>query len=331
VKIARSVSNVVAFCVAILIGGVVGLAPSVARAAGGAGGCGAVLTGTFLQPSYSVFAWSATRYQQELGDMRAVGIRTVIDQWTVDMDAAQAYYPDPATWYPEYVDMVGPLLSAARSNQMGVWLGLGNVYSWQAHAGDYQFLSNQLYVDEQTADQLWARYPGQIAGWYVSNEVDDSLLANPSLVAPMTWFFSTLAAYLHTHDGSLKVMTSPTYSGLHESTAAFASSARAVMGTLDVLNVQDGGGSGYIHATNINDWFSALSAALYGTRTALWQDADMYNLGAPMAPATLQGDLQATCGYAAARTGFSFTTQMGPRDIGTSYYYNAYKAYVSSL
>jgi hypothetical protein len=30
--------------------------------------------------------------------MRAVGIHTVIDQWTVDMDAKQAYYPDPATW-----------------------------------------------------------------------------------------------------------------------------------------------------------------------------------------------------------------------------------------
>lgn len=52
--------------------------------------------------------------------MRAGGIHTVIDQWTVDMDANQAYYPDPAGWYPEYVDMVGPLLSAARSNQMSV-------------------------------------------------------------------------------------------------------------------------------------------------------------------------------------------------------------------
>ncbi|MGH9124799.1 MAG: DUF4434 domain-containing protein [Acidimicrobiales bacterium] len=314
-----------------LFAGLVGLAPSTAHAASGGNGCGATLTGTFLQPSYSVFAWSATRYQQELGNMRTVGIRNVIDQWTVDMDANQAYYPDPVTWYPEYADMVGALLSAARSNQMGVWLGLGNVYAWQAHAGDYQFLSNQLYVDERTADQLWARYPGQVAGWYVSNEVDDGLLANPSLVAPMTWFFSSLAAYLHTHDGDLKVMTSPTYSGLHESTAAFASSAQAVMGSLDVLNVQDGGGSGYIRAANISDWFSALSAALYGTGTALWQDADMYSPGGPMAPATLQSDLQATCGDAAARTGFSFSTQMDPLDLKTSYFYNAYKNYVSSL
>jgi len=47
-----------------------------------------------------------------------------------------------------------------------------------------------------------------------------------------------------------------------------------------------------------------------------------------MAPAQLQTDLKATCGYAVARTGFSLTTQMGPADLGTTFYYDADKAYV---
>ncbi len=293
-------------------------------------GCRATLGGTFLQPSSPVFAWTATRYQQELGEMRDVGIRTVIDQWTVDMDADQAYYPTPANGYPAGANMVGSLLSAAGPLHLGVWLGLGNVYDWQAHASDSTWLTTQLNADEQIADQLWALYRGKFTGWYVSNEVNDVLLSTPAAVAPMTSFFTALAQYLHTNDGDLPVMTSPTYSGLNESTAQFAQSVKNVLGAVDVLNVQDGGGSGYIAPSDITNWFSALSADLAGTRTALWQDADMYaSTGGPMAPAQLQADLQATCGYASSRTGFSFSTQMGPLDVGTNTYYNAYQAYAT--
>ena len=165
----------------------------------------------------------------------------------------------------------------------------------------------------------------------MSNEVDDVLLSTPAAIGPMTSYFSRLTGYLHTHAGNLPVMTSPTYSGLRQSPAQFAQSAKAVLGTVDVLNVQDGGGSGYIGPSDITNWFSALSAALAGTGTALWQDADMYDSpSGPMGPARLQADLKATCGYVANRTGFSFTTQMSPASLGTSYYYDAYKAYVSS-
>lgn len=227
--------------------------------------------------------------------------------------------------------MVSPLVASAGLLHMDLWLGLGNVYNWQAHATDQAWLYNQLYVDERTADQLWALYPGRISGWYVSNEVNDALLSTPAAVGPMQWFFAALATYLHTHDGNLKVMTSPTYSGLHQSPAWFAQSVKSVLGSVDVLNVQDGGGAGYIGPANITDWFSALSAALAGTRTALWQDADMYaSSGGPMHISRLGADLKATCGYAVGRTGFSFTTQMGPADLGTRRYYDAYRTYAAA-
>ncbi|MCA1671657.1 MAG: DUF4434 domain-containing protein [Actinobacteria bacterium] len=289
------------------------------------------MTSTFLQPSWVVFSWSAARYDRELSDMRGVGIRSVIAQWTVDMDANEAYYAAPADWYARGADMVGSLLASAGRHQMSVWLGLGNVYDWQSHAADEAWLENQLRVNQRIADQLWALYPGKIAGWYISNEVDDLLLSTPAAIGPMTSFFTRLTDYLHTHAGKLPVMTSPTYSGLRQSPAQFAQSVKKVLGAVDVLNVQDGGGSGYIGPSDISNWFSAMSAALAGTRTALWHDADMYaSPSGPMDPARLQANLKATCGYVAARTGFSFTTQMSPASLGTSYYYDAYKAYVSS-
>jgi hypothetical protein len=289
--------------------------------------CRPLMSATFLQPSYAIFPWSATRYSSELSDMTAIGISSVVLQWSVDMDAHQSYYPTTSTAYPTYTDMVGTLTTTAAAKGVSVWLGLGNVYAWQSHAGDRQWLAGQLAVDEHIADELWARYPNRFAGWYVSNEVDDTLLANATTAGNIQWFFTTLSAYLHTHDGARKVMTSPTYSGLHESTTQFAASVRQTLAGVDVLNVQDGGGSGYIGATDIAHWFGALHDALAGTRVTLWQDADMYVPGGPMPPAQLQGDLTATCGLAAARSGFSFTTQLGPRDLGTAYYYDAYAAF----
>ena len=62
-------------------------------------------------------------------------------------------------------------------------------------------------------------------------------------------------------------MTSPTYSGMQQSVAQFATSAKAVLGRVDVLNVQDGGGSGYIAPSDITNWFGAL-ANVFGSVAA---------------------------------------------------------------
>ena len=306
------------------------LIPAASSPVQAATGCRAKMSSTFLQPSWPVFSWSDARYDQELKSMKSVGITSVIDQWTVDMDANMAHYASPAGWYPQGgADMVGKLMASAGRQGMSVWLGLGNVYDWQSHATDYAFLQNQLYVDIQTANHLYALYPGKIKGWYISNEVDDHLLANPAAVAPMRWFFSELANYLHTHIGNLPVMASPRYSGLQLSPAQFAQGIKNVHGSLDVVNVQDSGGSGYIKSTDITNWFTALAGAFRGTRTAVWSNADMFDSpSGPMAPTKLQANLNATCGLVAANSGFSFTTQMSPISLGSSTWYNAYRSYV---
>jgi hypothetical protein len=294
--------------------------------------CQPLLSATFLQPSFAVFGWSSARYDTELADMAGAGINTVILQWTVDMDGRHSYYPTASTAYPPAADLVGPLLAAADKHRAKVWLGLGNVSAWQAHAGDDAWLASQVTVDEHIADELNRAYPNRFAGWYISNEVDDSQLSSAATSRSIQHFLSTLTAYLHTRDGRHPVMSSPTYSGLHESTDAFAASVRTVMGSVDVLNVQDGGGSGYIAPSDITNWFRSLHDALTKTSVQLWQDADMYGpSGGPMAPLALQNDLRATCGLVAARSGFSFTSQMGPADLGTSAFYDAYRTFRTTV
>jgi hypothetical protein len=290
-----------------------------------------VISATFLQPSSTTIPWTVQQYQREIALERAVGITGIIDQWTVDEDANQAYYPDPATWYPRGGDMTDPLLTAAGQAGDTVWLGLASVSAWQAHAADSSWLSNQLYVDERTADQLYSQYKaaGAFEGWYIPFEVSDQQLTAAD-AGPVGSFFSSLAAYLHSHDGDKPVMTSPTYEHLTMSPAQFAAGVERALGSFDVINVQDSGGSGYETPADITNWFTALHGVLAGTGTALWDDTDMFsaaNHGGPMSPAQLQADLKAAAGLVSGYSGFSFTTQMDPGLIGTSSYYDAYRAY----
>ncbi|HXP58751.1 MAG TPA: DUF4434 domain-containing protein [Streptosporangiaceae bacterium] len=291
-----------------------------------------VMSSTFLQPSGTTIPWTAKQYQSEITLERAAGITGIIDQWTIDEDANQAYYPDASGWYPRGDDMTDPLLSAAGSAGDTVWLGLANVSAWQSHAGDASWLSNQLYVDEQTADQLYRLYGSNkaVKGWYVPFEVSDQQLGSSADAAAMKSFFTSLTTYLHSHDGDQPVMTSPTYEHLTESPAQYASSAASVLGGFDVINVQDSGGSGYEQPSDITNWFTALHKALAGTRSALWDDPDLFsasNKGGPMTPSQLQANLKAAAGLVSAYSGFSFTTQMDPNLIGTSSYYSAYQTY----
>jgi hypothetical protein len=96
---------------------------------------------------------------------------------------------------------------------------------------------------------------------------------------------------------------------------------KSVLGSFDVIDVQDSGGSGYEQPSDIKNWFTALHKALAGTSSALWDDPDMFsatNHGGPMTPTQLQANLKAASGQVSAYSGFSFTTQMDPNLIGTS-------------
>lgn len=295
----------------------------------------AVMTSTFIQPSVNAkdptINWTQAQYSQDFQRMTGAGIRSVVVQWTVDQDANQAYYPSSAGWYPQASNMVGTIMSAAQATNVSqVWLGLANTYDWQAHASDSSWLYNQLYADEKTADQLYALYGSKVTGWYVSDEVNDKLLSTSADVGPMTWFFSSLTSYLHSHDGDKPVMESPTYANLTESPAQFAASCQRVLGSLDVLNVQDSGGSGYEQPSDIKNWFTALHNQFSGSTTAIWDNPDLFSADGPIPSAQLQADLKATAGLVSSYSGFEFITQLDPTIVGTASNLNAYKSYAQT-
>ena len=91
----------------------VALTPLAATSASAATAAAPVMSTAFLQPSGTTIGWTAKQYQSEISLERAAGITGIIDQWTIDEDANQAYYPDASGWYPRSGDMTDPLLSAA--------------------------------------------------------------------------------------------------------------------------------------------------------------------------------------------------------------------------
>lgn len=295
-----------------------------------------IMTGTFIQESPTIDTWTGSRWDEEMTDMDAVGIKTLILQWSLDEDDQKVLYPGPpvpnipgtSTPYligPDYVDN---LLFHANAHGDQVWLGLSNFGAWQSHAGDATWLGQQLALSEQVADELYSLFGSNAAfvGWYIPFEIDALLLSTPADITPMTNYFTSLINYLHTHYPSKLVMVSPTYSinGVLLSPTSYATALKPVVAGVDVINLQDGG-STQTPAT-ISSYFAALKTALTGTGTALWSNPDMFGTSGPMPSAQLQANIQAAAPYVSKITGFSFPTQMGPHDISSSAYDN-YKTY----
>jgi hypothetical protein len=288
--------------------------------------CPATMAGTFLPPSWAS-SWSLSRFAQDIDSMNGVGINTVILQDSIDLDAKVAYFPNPPAGYPSGPNVAGDVIQEAAIHHTKVVLGLANSNTWATNAGNQAWLANDLRTDESLADDLYASYHGSFAGWYIPNEVDDYLLATPSEVTPTTWFFNSLAGYLHTHDGDLTVMASPFFQNTWQTASQFADGVRHMFADVDIVNLQDGAGEGR-SAPAVTSLFGAVAAALSGSRIQLWDDPDMYLMGVgPMPPGHLQSDLQATCSLARQWTGFAYSTQMDPVGVGTSYYYDAYRSY----
>ncbi|MGW2399613.1 DUF4434 domain-containing protein [Kitasatospora sp. NPDC001664] len=282
---------------------------------------------TFYQPHTSGSdGWDTARWNLELSQIAAAGIGTVIVQSTVD-DGGVASYPAKAL--PKGADVTTPLLGAASANGVKVWLGLAGPGYWgfYQNAADPAYTAQLLARQKSVAAELTSRYPGRIAGWYVPQEVDDALLLDPAKVAGARAYYTDLVAYLQSTTG-LRVMASPFYLGGRLDPGQFAWRLGALFNPtrINVLAVQDGGGNGY-GADQIGRYFHALR---YVLRPALWTNADMYDMalgGGPMQPAKLQANLTAVQPYVSGYTGYSFTTQLGPWDLGTFAYYDAYRAY----
>lgn len=290
---------------------------------------------SFFQPGSgggNNLTWSQARYNTEVQQMKDVKTTDIIIQWTIN--DRTSYYPSGNSWYTMAQDMVGRTIEAQRAtgSQGKVWLGLALplYWDWYVNAGDPTWIQNLLAQQKAIATELAQKYPGKLAGLYIPQEVDDALLVDAAKTNGARTYYTGLVA--HIHSLGLKAMTSPFYAGKRLTPAAWGPAVKSLFGAtgIDVLNMQDGGGDPNVSDAEIVQYFSATKNSLAGTGVSLWVDHDMYQGSSPAPPADLQSRLKALAPYVSVATGFQFMAHMGPTDLGTSTYYDAYKTYVFS-
>lgn len=282
--------------------------------------------------------------------MYQLGITSVILQWTADPFQNTAYYPSP-TIANNTGQLVPKLFTAAAqtSPAMKVWLGLaqydgtngndyGNFYYNNVNPGTGYNLGAFLTFQKLVANELHTLYGSNIAGFYISQEIDGHYAAGSTACATAASYYQSLTSYLHTTFPGVPVLVSPMYADLSLTASQFASAITQMFVSgggntkPDFIAVQTGSGDASIGANDItpaqiDSYFSAIATALSGTGIQLWCNNDMYNgSGTPLATSDLQAAMAAAAPYVSSYTGFSFTSQMSPQGLGSSTVYNAYLA-----
>jgi hypothetical protein len=100
----------------------------------------------------------------------------------------------------------------------------------------------------------------------------------------------------------------------------------------DVIALQSGAGDASIGDNSmtpaqITSYFAAVWTAIAETGIHLWENCDMYSgSGGPLATSDLAASMTAAAPYVSHYTGFSFTSQMSPQNLGQSTTYTSYIA-----
>ncbi len=247
------------------------------------------LQGTFLQLTEAHGRWTRPQWESLFADLRALGLRRLIVQWTVHDDTA--FYPSalhrsvPAPPLPV-------LLELADRDRVEVVVGLASDSRyWEAIARDARlvevYLRRLRLRSEGVARELAPLVRGHVsfAGWYVTEEVDDVSWLEPERRL-------LLAGHLRDLTASLKRMTPgatvtvSSFSNAHCDPEALESFWKALLAEapLDVVLFQDGVGAQKMDLVHLPLYLAAMERAVEGSGRRLGVVVELFEQvgGAPV-------------------------------------------------
>ena len=225
------------------------------------------LTGSFLQPLAQHAGWSQADWDVLMADLAAVGVRNLYLQWT-KLDDFTVFDESPGE--PVEPALLDRVLRASAANGVNVWLGL--VYSptyWErVQRGPDQlavYLKRHRVAVRDLAGQLQNRVGGHpaVAGWYVTEEVDD-----------VNWWASDKRQLFRDH---LRALTAELraiaparpiaisgFTSLTLDPEAYAALWRGLIAAsgVDLVLFQDGGGVGTLSPAESDLYLTALAPAV---------------------------------------------------------------------
>ena len=136
------------------------------------------VSGTFIQLNRQSAAYSTAQWQALLTRMRAVGIDTLIIQWTAESPVL--YFKDKDLAFKEQYDAIERLMEAARGMRFSIFLGLQNDPSfWKEITARDKALRDYFLVRQAQNERVQAALLKAFGkrddwvGYYIPDEIDD--------------------------------------------------------------------------------------------------------------------------------------------------------------
>jgi uncharacterized protein DUF4434 len=245
------------------------------------------LQGTFLQLTAAHGRWARPQWESLFADLKALGLRRLVVQWTVHDDTA---------FYPSAVHRSVPspplplLLELADRDRVEVVLGLASDSRWwEAIARDARlvevYLRRLRLRSEGVARELapLVRGHASFAGWYLPEEVDDVTWLGPERRHLLAGHLRDLAASLKRATPGATVTVS-SFSGAHCDPEALESFWKALLAEapLDVVLFQDGVGALKMDLVHLPLYLSAMQRAVEGSGRSLGVVVELFEqVGGP--------------------------------------------------
>lgn len=270
------------------------------------------VSGIFIAPELISDATQA-EWNDTVAAMADIGIDTLIVQYCLQTDplnGRQAYFPysvgdtaADAASHPQRRHQIGYILSAAKNENMKVYLGLQLAEREWFDQNQYRsdaWLDSQKQLSLNLANELWQTYGGTygsvIEGWYLPFEFESSAeyyYEDAACTIPHDYFpqlasayYNPLTAALKSHSGygSKSILISPLMYWADDK-AAWSRHLTTVLldSKIDIVAPQDGIGFGTQTHDTIGDWYRVTRSAIDALNTGrsqpvrLWGNCENYS------------------------------------------------------
>jgi hypothetical protein len=236
----------------------------------------AVIDGTFI-PYYLVADWNDSRWEEELSNLKGLGMHYLILSPTVYTDknnVTKSIYPSSYATSFYKSDVVDNCLRNAAKYGFKVFVGLNSNVKWWSwwQGNSKQWLIDQMSFGNKIAKELFNKYKKTYSdsfyGWYWDWEVDNLNYTTDDRQQALIEALNTNVDYLNDLRSSMPIMLSPFMNyQVGYNAYQYAQMWKKVFAGVhfrkgDVFCPQDGIGAGGLVLDNVEEWFKQLEEAV---------------------------------------------------------------------
>jgi hypothetical protein len=282
--------------------------------------CARGFDASFVQLRREQLGFDQQRWRQELSVLRSVGVELVVIQFSGDERGA---------YDSRGVAPVAALLGAAADLRMTAFVGLHHDPTWPSDAAAARLPSPLEDPGAARAlVELCARSPACV-GWYLPQEIDDAFWSSAERTAALRDHLARTAQALRALAPGRPIAIAPFFTRALDARAHAGWWGRLLeSGTVDIVMLQDGVGTGRATPAEAGAYLAELRSVLAPLGIKLWAVAELFRqlhgppvdqarfAAVPIDPATLRRSLAIERPLVDRVVAFAVLDYMDPRRGG---------------